>query len=707
MSKYIKGLYNKTERVLNENESLAAKAAALLGTTEDDIASTVEGLTFSDYLALGNAVDVEDVNAANRILGIDGMEESAGKPVVEAGGFFGGGGFNAKHIAQANKEALAKRRAADALQKKLDKQEWNRKYGKAAQRKKSKEERAALDVALLNKVENAISNSFPDGDPMDWFVGFLEKHNLDLSDVDRVMKKQYGRTYDQYQIDMWDSFAADSEHDANMMISQGQDPGSSPFWSWDGKSPKVELEPNPWGSYPGSRWHKKGVNEADNPYVTPPSAGLPSKNLNKGQATQDKGEELARSKDVDDLMFGDEIEVADIDGQPSPAKVIMPKGPGNTVAVRGKGGVDVMVKKDSIIGTPKINEGYKLVGWDIVDRSRLGGGADPTWITRWELRSGGEHLEVEEIFGDWYITDQKIGGRSGALTSSQANQYLMDYGAPSIDHIGEFLDSHRMYGDAENGPSARDLEEAYPPGYQKGIWDTMRDIKKKDFERSREKIYSGENTLFGKTVYNSQQFFDTDKFRGQREYEKEYHPEAYKLAYERYLKWKAAQQAPVNESDDEKFEAQKQYDYHTRQYERLVKSQGWHGGVSGTEVYNRDWKKEAAQHKREAAKYKKLAGITESIDNQGKTCSKCKKGTYEETSIHDDWDGVLHCNKCNHEVKRHITETASGGATGAGAIATAPASTGGVQKRNPPIYGKPEPKQKKKKEDGIGRSRKQ
>ena len=44
----------------------------------------------------------------------------------------------------------------------------------------------------------------------------------------------------------------------------------------------------------------------------------------------------------------------------------------------------------------------------------------------------------------------------------------------------------------------------------------------------------------------------------------------------------------------------------------------------------------------------------------GKKCLKCRKGTYQETSIHDDWDGVQHCNKCGHEVKSHqdsITES--------------------------------------------------
>ena len=42
-------------------------------------------------------------------------------------------------------------------------------------------------------------------------------------------------------------------------------------------------------------------------------------------------------------------------------------------------------------------------------------------------------------------------------------------------------------------------------------------------------------------------------------------------------------------------------------------------------------------------------------DRDGQTCTKCGIGYYTETSIHDDWDGVLHCNnkECNHEVKRY------------------------------------------------------
>ena len=47
--------------------------------------------------------------------------------------------------------------------------------------------------------------------------------------------------------------------------------------------------------------------------------------------------------------------------------------------------------------------------------------------------------------------------------------------------------------------------------------------------------------------------------------------------------------------------------------------------------------------------------MTDSDDRYDQLCTKCGMGRYHETSIHDDWDGVLHCTnkKCNHEVKRY------------------------------------------------------
>lgn len=44
------------------------------------------------------------------------------------------------------------------------------------------------------------------------------------------------------------------------------------------------------------------------------------------------------------------------------------------------------------------------------------------------------------------------------------------------------------------------------------------------------------------------------------------------------------------------------------------------------------------------------------IDMKGKFCRECKKATYRETSIYDDWDGKLHCPECDHETKRYLEE---------------------------------------------------
>ena len=45
-------------------------------------------------------------------------------------------------------------------------------------------------------------------------------------------------------------------------------------------------------------------------------------------------------------------------------------------------------------------------------------------------------------------------------------------------------------------------------------------------------------------------------------------------------------------------------------------------------------------------------------DRKDQICTECGVGRYQETSIHDDWDGVLHCTnkKCNHEVKRYKSD---------------------------------------------------
>ena len=44
---------------------------------------------------------------------------------------------------------------------------------------------------------------------------------------------------------------------------------------------------------------------------------------------------------------------------------------------------------------------------------------------------------------------------------------------------------------------------------------------------------------------------------------------------------------------------------------------------------------------------------TKQVDMLGENCQECKQGTYRETSIYDDWEGVVHCNRCGHQEIRH------------------------------------------------------
>ena len=47
-------------------------------------------------------------------------------------------------------------------------------------------------------------------------------------------------------------------------------------------------------------------------------------------------------------------------------------------------------------------------------------------------------------------------------------------------------------------------------------------------------------------------------------------------------------------------------------------------------------------------KKRKTTDYTDNIDRTNTICIKCKKGTYQETSIHDEIDGILHCVVCGH-----------------------------------------------------------
>ena len=117
---------------------------------------------------------------------------------------------------------------------------------RAEAKKAEKEEKEKLDSQLYHKVVDAIGNSFPDGDPMDHFMDWMDRKGLDMKDVDRVFKKYEGKSYYRYLANMWDDYAGDNMADANSEIAAGKKPASSAFYHWDGKSKKVTKEKNPW-----------------------------------------------------------------------------------------------------------------------------------------------------------------------------------------------------------------------------------------------------------------------------------------------------------------------------------------------------------------------------------------------------------------------------------------------------------------------------
>lgn len=59
-------------------------------------------------------------------------------------------------------------------------------------------------------------------------------------------------------------------------------------------------------------------------------------------------------------------------------------------------------------------------------------------------------------------------------------------------------------------------------------------------------------------------------------------------------------------------------------------------------------------------RWERLTGVETDVDAEqmvdmaGENCIKCHEGTYDETTLFDDMDGVQHCRNCNHEIKRHL-----------------------------------------------------
>lgn len=96
--------------------------------------------------------------------------------------------------------------------------EWNDidKEARQAAREAERLKQASrpTDHEIVAVGENAIGQSFPDGDPSDYLHPFLKKHGLDFRDVNAAFKKIHKKDFYKYLADMWDDHAADSLHDA-------------------------------------------------------------------------------------------------------------------------------------------------------------------------------------------------------------------------------------------------------------------------------------------------------------------------------------------------------------------------------------------------------------------------------------------------------------------------------------------------------------
>src|SRR5574343_136891 len=99
---------------------------------------------------------------------------------------------------------------------------------------------------IYSKVEMAVGESFPDGDPLDRLGRWMREHDLTMDDIDRAFKKNAKQTYHQYLGDMWEGMAQDAFHDAYTQYHKhGEvDDDYGPYWYMSKEGPK--LRDNPW-----------------------------------------------------------------------------------------------------------------------------------------------------------------------------------------------------------------------------------------------------------------------------------------------------------------------------------------------------------------------------------------------------------------------------------------------------------------------------
>ena len=84
MTKFIKNLTEQTQSVLQE--SLVDDAAKLTGIDSEIIDDAVKGLSFANYLELGNAIDIDDVDTTKEILNVTDQVATEFPPTLDEAG---------------------------------------------------------------------------------------------------------------------------------------------------------------------------------------------------------------------------------------------------------------------------------------------------------------------------------------------------------------------------------------------------------------------------------------------------------------------------------------------------------------------------------------------------------------------------------------------------------------------------------------------
>jgi hypothetical protein len=161
-----------------------------------------------------------------------------------------GGKLNPNH--PANADAIAKEK--EAIYQRKEQQRAARAAKAAAKlapgyKPPPKKYKGYTLDAIYQKAQDAIGNSFPDGDPGDHLYPWLEKRGLDMDIVNRAFRKFDKTDFYGALAQYWDDTQADQLYDVEIMKKQGHNfsrvSDNSPFYDID-KAGNVTPRPNPW-----------------------------------------------------------------------------------------------------------------------------------------------------------------------------------------------------------------------------------------------------------------------------------------------------------------------------------------------------------------------------------------------------------------------------------------------------------------------------